>query len=193
METITIKAKIDKSNLDKAWKAVKNGGQKAVDRARARALKAGASAFTSGNKGGAPSVYNIKKKELDGHISTDQNKIVFKSPFLTVGQPPSHFSMTPKAYTSQKGIPIRKRKTYSATVKKGNKHKIPGTFILNPAKVKGGTAMLWERQGKYTVNPIRRVSIAQMANNPQVEEAVMKAINETYQKRLDHELERMGL
>jgi len=188
-----IKAKIDKSNLDKAWKAVKAGGQKAVDRARYRALKAGASAFTSSQKGGAPKIYNIKKKELDSHLTVNQTSIVAKSPYLTVGQPPSHFSMTPKEYTSQKGIPVRKRKTASATVKKGNKHKIPHAFILNPAKVKGGTAMLWEREGKHQPKPVRRVSIAQMLSNPEIEEAVMKAINETYEKRLDHELKRMGL
>ena len=193
---MVIKAKIDKSNLDKAWKGIKAGGQKAIDRARFRALKAGLSAFTSSSKGGAPKIYNIKKKELDSHVTVNQTSIIAKSPFLTVGQPPSHFSLAPKVYTSQKGIPVRKRKTASATVKKGNKHKIPHAFIMNPEKVKGGTVMLWERvegRSKEAPQPVRRVSIAQMLSNPEVEEAVMKAINETYEKRLDHELKRLGL
>lgn len=188
-----LKVLVDTSSIEKMDKLLQAKAPKAVKSAATRAIKAGASAFTSGKKGGAPSIYNIKKKELDSHLTVKEDSITAKSPFLTVGQPPSHFSMTPKEYTSQKGIPVRKRKTASATVKKGNKHKIPHAFILNPAKVKGGTAMLWERQGKYIVNPIRRVSIAQMLSNPEIEKPVMDAINETFEKRLDHEIERIGL
>ena len=184
---------IDTSAIKKMDKLIQAKAPKAIKSAMTRALKAGASAFSSGQKGGAPKIYNIKKKEIDSHLEVKETSIVAKSPFLTVGQSPSHFSMTPKEYVSQKGIPIRRRKTASATVKKGNKHKIPHAFILNPAKVKGGTAMLWEREGKHQPKPLRRVSIAQMLSNPEVEENVMKAINETYEKRLDHELERLGL
>ncbi len=189
---MNIKAKVDKSNITKAWKAVKAGGQKAVDRARARALKAGVSAFTSAKKGGAPAVYTIKGSDLKAATSVNKNSIEVKSRRYTIGESPSHFSMTPKAYKSQKGIKVAKRKKMSAAIKKGQKKQLPHAFIANPAAIKGGHAMLWERKGKV-ISPMHSLSAAQMITNPQVEEAVMDAINETYEKRLDHELKRMGI
>lgn len=189
---MNIKAKIDKSNLDKAWKAVKSGGQKAVDRARLRALKAGVSAFSSAKKGGAPSVYTIKGSDLKEATSVNGNSIVVKSRRYTIGESPSHFTIAPKAYKSQKGIKVAKRKSVSAAIKKGQKKKLPHALIANPEAIKGGHAMLWEREGR-TISPVHSLSAAQMITNPEVEEAVMDAINETYEKRLDHELKRMGL
>ena len=189
---MNIKAKVDKSNISKAWKAVKAGGQKAVDRARTRALKAGVSAFTSAKKGGAPAIYTIKGSDLKAATSVSNNSIVVKSRRYTIGESPSHFNITPKAYKSQKGIKVAKRKKMSATIKKGQKKQMPHAFIANPAAIKGGHAMLWERKGKR-INPMHSLSAAQMITNPEVEEAVMDAINETYEKRLDHELKRMGL
>ena len=187
-----LKAKIDKSNIEKAYKAVKNGGQKAIDRAKTRAIKSGAATFTSASKGGAPAVYKIKPAELKSMTSTDKDSITVKSRLLTIGVSPSHFGMTPTAYASQKGIPVKKRKKMTATVKKGNKKRMAHTFIANPGAINGGHAMMWERKGKQ-IQPVRSLSAAQMLTNPEVEEAVMKAINETYEKRLDHELERLGL
>ena len=187
---------IDDSNIKKIHKALKNDGQKAIDRAMIRALESGKSAFTSASKGGAPSIYNIKKSELDGHIDVSKSKFTLtaKSLSLTIGRSPSHFGLTPKEYQSQRGIPVKKRKISAATVKKGNKRRYQHGFIMNPAKVKGGTVMLWERMGKYSrPEPVRRVSVAQMLSNPEIYESVSKAINETLSKRLDHEMKRMGL
>ena len=187
-----IKAKVDKSNINKATKAVFAGGKKAVERARLRALKAGASAFTSSKKGGAPAVYPIKASDLKAATSVNKDSIEVKSRRYTIGASPSHFQITPKAYKSQKGIKVAKRKKMSAAIKKGQKKQLPHAFIANPAAVNGGHAMLWERDGKQ-ISPMHSLSAAQMITNPEVEEAVMTAINETYEKRLDHELKRMGL
>jgi hypothetical protein len=187
-----LKAKVDKSNIDKAWKAIKSGGQKAVDRARTRALKSGASAFTSAKKGGAPAIYTIKAADLKKATTVNKDSIVVRSSRYTIGESPSHFQISPKAYKSQKGVKVSRRKKMSAAIKKGQKKKFPHAFIANPEAIKGGHAMLWERTGKV-INPIHSLSAAQMITNPEVEEAVMSAINETYEKRLDHELERMGL
>jgi len=187
---------IDDSNIKKIHKALKNNGQKAIDRAMIRALNSGRSAFTSGSKGGAPKIYNVKKSELDGHIDVSKSKFTLsaKSPSLTIGQSPSHFNLTPKEYRSQKGIPVKRRRIAAATVKKGKKRKYQHGFIMNPARVKGGTIMLWERSGKYSLpEPVRRVSVAQMLSNPEIYENVSKAMNETLSKRLDHEMKRMGL
>lgn len=191
---MVIKAKIDKSNIEKACKAVSKGGLKAVDRAKSRALRSGAAAFTSASKGGAPSVYKIKPADLKSMTSTDKDSLMVKSRRLTIGVSPSHFGMTPTSYTSQKGIPVKKRKKMTATVKKGNKKQMPHAFIANPGAINGGHAMMWERKGKgKQIQPVRSLSAAQMLTNPDVEEAVMKAINETLDKRLDHELKRMGI
>lgn len=187
-----IKAKVDKSNIDKAKKAVLAGGQKAVDRARTRALKSGVSAFTSAKKGGAPAVYTIKAADLRAATVVTKNSIVVRSSRYTIGESPSHFQMAPKAYKSQKGIKVSRRRKMTATIKKGQKKRFNHAFIANPAAIKGGHAMLWERKGKK-ISPMHSISAAQMITNPEVEEAVMNAINETYEKRLDHELKRMGL
>lgn len=189
---MVLKAKIDKSNLEKAYKAVSKGGQKAVDRAKARALKSGAATFSSASKGGAPAVYKIKPADLKSMTTTDKDSLTVKSRLLTIGASPSHFAMTPTAYASQKGIPVKKRKKMTATIKKGNKKRMAHAFIVNPGAINSGHAMMWERKGSE-IQPIRSLSAAQMLTNPKVEEAVMKAINETYEKRLDHELERLGL
>ena len=184
--------KVDTSNIEKAKKLMASKAQKAMDRAKLRAYKSGASAIASTAKGGAPMMYTIKSGDMKAATKVNKDFIEVTSRLYTIGASPSHFIISPKAYRSQKGIKVAKRKKMSATIKKGQKKKMPHVFIANPAAINGGHAMLWERNGSK-INPMHSLSAAQMVSNPEVYENVMKAVNETYEKRLEHELERMGL
>ena len=165
---------VDLTEVEKAQKLLVARGPKALQSAVTRALKSGVSAFKSSKKGGAPDIY--------------------KSRLLTAGKKPAHFAITPGSYTAGK-----RRKATVKVKKQGSKENLPHAFVANPAKVNGGTTMLWERTkgrfphtGNAAMEPVRRGSAAQMVQNPKVEKAVMDAIQETFDKRLDHELGRLG-
>ena len=192
---IQFTVKFDNSTMKKADKLLKANAPKAMKSALTRALKAGVSAFESAPKGGAPSVYNIKKAELEKVTRIKGTSIEARSRLLTVGESPSHFKIAPSKYISQVGMPVKKRKISAATIKKKQKKKIPHAFVANPAAINGGTVMLWRRVNKTgrEISPVRTLSAAQMLYKEEIQDNVMKAIKETYDKRLDHELERLGL
>lgn len=184
---------IDLTQVEKAEKLLVSRGPKALQSAITRSLKSGVSAFKSSKKGGAPDIYKVSSGELKEFASVKKDQIVIKSRLLTAGKKPAHFAITPGSYTG------KRRKATVKVKKQGSKENLPHAFVANPAKVNGGTTMLWERTrgrfphtGNAAMEPVRRVSAAQMVQNPQVENAVMKAIQETFDKRLDHELERLG-
>lgn len=193
--------KVDISSIQKMDKLLQQKGPKVIQGVFKRALKAGETAFESKDDG-APAIYKISKKELSEFVKIKQDSLVISSRLLTVGTD-THFAMTPKGYKplaapgdssgGKKKKKKRRKIKATATVKKANKESLPHAFIANPAKINGGLTMLWERHPriKKLIRPIRRVSAAQMAENPEVYEAINKAIQETLDKRLDHELERL--
>lgn len=198
LDSGTIHVTIDTSEIKKAEKLLRLKGPEAVGRAVKRSIKSGVSAFKSKEKGGAPSVYIVGARELAKTVTTFGNSFTVSSRLLTAGNKPAHFSITPKAYG-------RKRKSL-ATLKvkrNGAAGTLPHAFIANPAKINGGTTMLWERTKKYGrygkkprnrwMEPVRRVSAAQMLQNEKVQEPVMDAIEDTFGKRIDYELKRIGV
>lgn len=185
---------VDLTEVEKAQKLLVARGPKALQSAVTRALKSGVSAFKSSKKGGAPDIYKVSSGELKEFASVRKDQIVIKSRLLTAGKKPAHFAITPGSYTAGK-----RRKATVKVKKQGSKENLPHAFVANPAKVNGGTTMLWVRTkgrfphtGNAAMEPVRRVSAAQMVQNPKVEKAVMDAIQETFDKRLDHELGRLG-
>lgn len=160
---------------------------KCYDRAKGEALKKGITALTD-SKGGAPSVYNIKKGDLRQYVSMVKDGIRARSRRFTVGTD-THFSITPARYASQAGIPVRRRKRMSVTIKKRGRKPYPHGFIVNPARV--GHTMIWERDGSGAISPVRTVSAAQMAANDKVHPYVEEQMLNTLEKRFQHHYDRI--
>ena len=124
------------------------------------------------------------------YYSANEKGICVESRKLTIGTD-THFSVAPKGYQSQKGIPVKRRKRISATIIKGQKKKFSHGFILNPDKVKNGAkVMLWGRDGKEPPKPIKSTSAAEMANQKEIAETTEKVMSETFENRLHHYVER---
>lgn len=161
-------------------------------RALGEAAKKGKSAFED-SKGGAPSIYNMKKVELQKYVRLVKGGIRVRYHRFSVGSD-THFSINPKAYQSQKGIPVRKRKRMSVLIRKKNREKFPHGFIANPKaeKVKGHKTMIWERfPDTGGIAPIRTISAAQMASNEKVHPYVEEKMLEVLEKRFEHHFNRI--
>lgn len=190
---VQLEVKLDSSQLISGLNRLKSFTPKCEERARRDAIKKGRTTFTG--KNGAPSIYNIKKKELEGFTRTSDEGIEVESRLLTVGTT-THFSITPRNYSSQKGIPVGKRKKSTDTIKKGNKQRMPHAFIINPSRI--GNTMLWGRlvatkgknKGKEALNPITTISAAQMLSNETISERVIDDMEKTFEKRFEHYFER---
>lgn len=176
----SVSVDFDKSFF-KSLKALGKAIPECAEKAERDALKKGVSALTD-SKGGMPSVYNVKKKDMSQYIKTYKDHILVRSKaFTTV-----HFGFTPKVYTSQAGIPVKRRKKATLTVMKGRKYDPASAFIANPDAVHGVT-MLWQRKkGNRDIEPIRRLSAAQMAENKDLSEYVSKEMQDRFEERLDH-------
>jgi hypothetical protein len=116
------------------------------------------------------------------------------SRLLTVGTT-THFSITPRQYKSQAGIKVSRRKLSTATIKKQSKKNVQSAFIANPSAIKGGNTMLWIRQkgkkGKgYSRQPLKTISIPQMATNKSVSNKIQETMKDTYNKRFEHYMNR---
>lgn len=185
--------KFDSSQLVSGLQRLKSFTPKCEERARRDAIKKGRTTFTG--KNGAPSIYNVKKKELEEYTRTSDEGIEVESRLFTIGSS-THFAITPRSYTSQKGIPVSKRKKATNTIIKGNKERMPHAFIINPSRV--GNTMLWgrpiatkgENAGLEVLTPITSLSAAQMLSNKTISEKVMDEMNKTFEKRFEHYFER---
>lgn len=160
---------------------------KAFDRAMKEAVRKGVTALTD-SKGGAPSVYNIKKGDLMKYVRKVQDGVQARSSRFTVGSD-THFSIAPARYQSQRGIPVGRRRRMSVTIMKRGRKAYPHGFIANPAKV--GHTMIWERDGRGQISPVRTVSAAQMAANEKVHPYVEEKMTETLEKRFQHHYDRI--
>lgn len=182
---VEIDVKLDDRALKEMRKAQEKYGEKVVQRAKRDAVKKAKTTLQRE----IPKKYNIKQKEVKECISTTDESICAESRKLTVGTD-AHFSTTPKNYTTQKDIKIKRRKKSSATIMKGNKKKFSHGFILNPAKVKNGKVMLWKRSGKKDPEPVKSLSVAEMANEKEIAENTQKVMSETFENRLHHYIDR---
>ncbi|BCJ98108.1 phage tail protein [Anaerocolumna chitinilytica] len=138
--------------------------------------------------------YNLKQKEIVENTKLQRatfsnlknGKITVSSRRLTVGTS-THFSITPREYTSQKGIKSTKRKTATATIRKKGKEKVKHAFIANPASIKGGNTMLWIKlNNNGGIAPLKTISIPQMVSNPEVYKPMQKNMQEKYLERFEH-------
>ena len=149
------------------------------------AIKKGASALTD-TKGGMPSIYNVKKKDLSQYIKTSSKEIRVRSSPFTM----THFAFTPKDYISQKGIPVKRRRKVSVTILKGHRMNVHAKFIANPAKMTGGSVLLWKRLRKGDTEVLRSVSAPQMARREEISNYVDEAMQDVMQKRMEHYIDR---
>lgn len=199
---VTIGVKYDERVLKKEFDAFTKGAEKAIDAAQKDAAKRGKVAFLSGKTyGGAPTIYNVKKKDIEGYVRCTKAGITVESRVFTIGS--THFSITPQKYVSQKELKLSKRPKRTLTVKKGHRVSVKHLFVVNPARTQGNT-LLFKRsvstggrtspthkeKGDPTIDVVRTLSAAQMASNPEIEENVTKAITEQYEKRLEHYIKR---
>lgn len=178
------------SNLSDMKQIIQRGGAQSISRAINDSLSAGKTKL----KSSVCAVYNIKKKDVEkatvvfksypGNLK--RGKIVVESRLLST----YHFSFSPKAYKSQKGIKVKRRKKATVTFKKGQKKSFPHGFIVNPGALNNGYTLLWKREGKNIITPIRSISIAQMVENENAYEPTMKLMEEKYNERLVHHLKR---
>lgn len=195
---IKINAKIDTPFFEQLKTVSTAGGKKAMSMSINDSLKAGKTAL----KREISTKYNLKQKEVDKNskiisaspVQLKSGKIYVASRLLTVGTT-THFSITPRQYKSQAGIKVSKRKASTATIKKQSKKNVKGAFIANPSAIKGGNTMLWiRRQGKkgkgVSIQPLKTISIPQMAANKTVSKNVQQTMKETYNKRFEHHMSR---
>ena len=163
-------------------------GKKNMSRAINDALKSGKAAA----KKNTTKIYNIKAKDIESNVKVSKaspgnlkaGKLVFTSRRLTVGTS-THFSITPRAYKSQQGVKLSKRKVSTVTIRKGKKVNVNHAFVANPSAVKGGNTMLWIRLNRG-IAPLKTISIPQMVSNDEVYKPTHQAMQEQYEKRFQH-------
>ena len=183
---VDIDVKLDDRAFKEMKKAQKKYGEKVIKRAKRDAARKARTALQKE----ISKKYNIKQNESKKFISTTEDSLCVESKKLTVGTD-THFSITPKKYVTQKDIPVKKRKRATTTIMRGNKKKFSHGFILNPAKVKNGAkVMLWKRNGKQEPEPVKSLSVAEMANNKEIAENTQRVMSETFEKRLNHHIDR---
>ena len=177
------------SNLADMKRVIELGGARSMSRAINDALAKGKTQLGKSVR----SVYAIKAADYNGAAKVikshegnlGKGKIEVQSRRLSS----YHFSFTPRAYQSQEGVKVSKRKKGTITIKKGQKKKYPHGFVVNPDALDNGYTLLWERNGKK-INPIRSVSVAQMVENEDAYNPTMEVMQKTYEERLTHHLNR---
>lgn len=180
--------KID-SNLAEMKKIIELGGTKSMSRAINDALAKGRTQLGKSVR----AVYAIKADDFNGAAKVIKShegnlrkgKIEVQSRRLSS----YHFSFTPRAYKSQEGVKVSRRKKAAITIKKGQKKAYPHGFVVNPNALENGYTLLWERNGRK-INPIRSVSVAQMVVNEEAYNSTMEMMQKTYEERLAHYLNR---
>ena len=179
-------AKWDMKDLAK-MSHLENEIQRKMNIAEKKAVKAGVKELKKDVK----KIYNLQSKDkaFEKRIKTKKGAIeVTSEKGLTVGTD-AHFTHTPKYFSSQKDIPMKKRKKIRLCIKKGNRRLVNGFFILNPEKTKNKVTVLWHRDSdsKWGVEPLKTLSAAQMASNQKVANETIKAM----QKKMSEELDKL--
>ena len=177
------------SNLAEMKKVIEKGGVKSMSRAINDALAKGKPQLGKSVR----SVYAIKAADFNGAAEVIKShegnlrkgKIEVQSRRLSS----YHFDFTPRAYKSQEGVKVSRRKKAAITIKKGQKKSYPHGFVVNPNALSNGYTLLSERNGRK-INPIRSVSVAQMVENEDAYNPTMDLMRKTYEERLAHHLNR---
>ena len=96
----------------------------------------------------------------------------------------AHFSVSPSGPVSQAGVPVRKRPKYRVRIRKSTRTR---WFMVQS---KGN--FLWKRTGKgpKDIEPVRTVSIAEMANE-EVQRTEIATLQAVFDKRFQHEYTRI--
>lgn len=192
---VKINAKIDTPFFEQLKIASTVNGRKAMSMAINDSLKTGRTSI----KREVSQRYNLKQKEIESNSKINRSsisdlkggKITVASRRLTIGTT-THFSITPKNYVSQEGIKVGKRKTATATIKKGGKQKVPHAFVANPANPRVKNTMLWIKlnESGSRIAPLKTISIPQMVQNKDVTSTVQKSMVEKYNDRFEHYMNR---
>jgi len=181
---ITIALKIDKrSERGIDMLLPKKQYEAAIKRCISRSVS---SAYTAGNRA-IISEYKIKM----GDVRSLSEKIPQKGQIRYGGGhkgrmlTTTHFRVSPKSFVSQKGVPVKRRRKYTITIK----NRVSTRWFALPGKIPN---MLWERTGSgpKAVRPVKGISIAQMANK-KVQQIVQQKMQEEFDKRIDNELEQI--
>lgn len=191
MADVNIETKIDMRFFDKLGVTMTKSGRKAMSMSINESLKRGKTEF----KRRASKEYAIKQGDVAGTItlkltspsSLNRAAMIVKGPRLTVGTS-THFRMTPKGYTSQKGVKVARRKKGTVTIKKGAKKSIAHGFVANPSKI--GNTMMWIHKDE-SIAPLKTISVAQILSNPKMQKEVQKEMYDKFTERFAHHVKRL--
>jgi hypothetical protein len=148
-------------------------------------------AHTAGNRM-ISRMYHIKMRDVrslsvcnvaKGYISYGEGK---RGRMLTT----VHFPVSPIEFQSQEGIPVRRRRRHRLTIKNTT---ITRWFMVGrKVQIATGKHFLWKRTGPLPkqIQPVKAISIAQKANE-NVRNTILKTSQETYDKRIKHEVDRI--
>jgi predicted XRE-type DNA-binding protein len=192
---IKINAKIDTPFFEQLKVASTDGGRKAMSMAINDSLKSGRTTV----KREVSQRYNLKQKEIESNSKINKStatnlksgKITVASRRLTIGTS-THFSITPKIYSTQKGVKVNKRKASTATIKKKSKEQVKHAFIANPSHPKVKNTMLWIKLNKSgsSIAPLKTISIPQMVTQKDISNNINKSMKEKYEDRFQHYMNR---
>ncbi len=192
---IKINTKIDTPFFKQLKIVTTESGKKSMSMAINDSLKTGRTSL----KREISQKYNLKQQEIEKNTKINKcsasnlkgGSIKVSSRRLTIGTS-THFSITPKSYASSKGIKVAKRKIATATIRKKSKEQVKHAFIANPSNPKVGNTMLWIKMNKSgnQIAPLKTISIPQMAENKNVIQEVQKAMQEKYNNRFEHYMNR---
>jgi hypothetical protein len=165
---------------EKALQGIQDGYPKAASEAINRGLLAGRTAAAKAIAGR----YAIKSADVKGQIETKnatwqhlQGDMTVSGKMLNVGT----FRFGVRKVKTAKGT----RQMVTATIIKGNKVILKNAFVT-----KAGKIMERRQPEKYPIFPVSTISIAHMSGQSEVSDAIQKAMNETTNSRLQHNVNR---
>ncbi len=140
--------------------------------------------------------YVIKASHIQEAIGKPK-KATFQDLTITVKTrggpiPLDRFKIKPGTASEQQ----RRRKLFNVTIKKGETKEMERAFVTDFVKRKkdGSSAVMAFRRTGKTRLPVERLfgpTIPSMINNEEVRENIMEEATNTFQKRLDHEIDRI--
>jgi hypothetical protein len=160
---------------------IKGGAPKAITSALARTMRSGKTEVSKQ----ARAIYLIKKGNLDATIATRHAGMRAEVRSKHTGMLPLYdFKVTPRR------LDPRKRRTLHATVKKGGGGPLGRAFI---GFFYSGHVGVFARatNKRLPIRELRAISAPIMISQEPVAEPAMEKMNEVFQKRIDHEINRL--
>jgi hypothetical protein len=184
----------------KVLSGIEGGAAKAISAALSRALPAGQKAAESGIE----RVYNVTRTDIRGRsqittrVDTQGDMPVGHINFHGTKLPLYRFSVSPtaptyskervSALTSQGWKRVFKSVPVAAQIRRdGRMQKSDSAFL---AKMKSGHIGVFDRVGN-ALQERMGLSAEQMADNKEIREDVLKAAEDTFDKRIEHEITRI--